>query len=121
MGDLGILRLPQLPVDSTPERKEARSLVYERTTSGPITDDWFLNHLSADRRRYYAEGAGIALMQQSVLRYEIVNFVNGTRNALEIRNAVSAEFGLQSLESIVTYLKDLQAAGLLIVARAGTI
>ncbi len=115
MSDLGILRLPQLlPIDSIPERKEARSLVYERTTSGPITDDWFLDHLSADRRRYYTEGAGRALMQQPTLRYEIVNFVNGTRNALEIRNAVSAEFGPQSLESIVTYLEDLQAAGLLI-------
>lgn len=120
MGERGLIRLPQLlPIDSTPERKEAMNLVYRRATRGPITDDWFLDHLPTERRSYYLDGPGRNLWHQSTLRYEIVNFVNGARNAIEIRNAVSAEFGPQLLDLIVTYLKDLQAAGLLVDARLG--
>jgi len=110
--------LPQLPpIARIPERNEAMNLVYRRAGRGPITDDWLLAHLPVERRNYYQQGVGRGIWQQSTLRYEIVNFVNGVRNALEIRNAVSAEFGLQSLASIVTYLKDLQTAGLLVDVR----
>ena len=110
--------LPQLlPIAPLPGRDAALELVYRRTTRGPITDDWLLDHLPAARRRYYEAGAGRALWDDSLLRYEIVNFIDGTRSALEIRKEVSGEFGLQSLDSIVTFLQDLEAAGL--VAKRG--
>jgi hypothetical protein len=106
--------LPQLlPIAMLPERDAARGLVLQRTTRGPISDDWFLDHLPASRRSYYLDGAGRSLWGNSMLRYEIVNFVDGTRNAIEIRNAASAEFGFLSLDEITAFLQDLEAAGLL--------
>ncbi|MFC1544303.1 DUF4910 domain-containing protein [Gemmatimonadota bacterium] len=114
-----MIPLPQLlPIASIPERDAARGLVYRRTTRGPITDDWFLDHLPAERRAFYEDGEGGALMGDATLRYEIVNHVDGSRHALDIRNAVSASYGFQPLDRIVTYLSDLEAAGLLV--RTGT-
>ena len=44
--------------------------------------------------------------------YEILNFADGRRSALEIRNAVSAEYGPVPLELVVEYLKALERIGL---------
>ncbi len=43
--------------------------------------------------------------------YEVLNFANGTRNAQEIRDAVSAEYGPVPLELVVEYLKALEEIG----------
>jgi aminopeptidase YwaD len=43
--------------------------------------------------------------------YEVLNFADGKRNALEIRDAVSAEYGPVPLELVVEYLKALEAIG----------
>ncbi len=43
--------------------------------------------------------------------YEVLNFANGIRNAQQIRDAVSAEYGPVPLEMVVEYLKALEAAG----------
>jgi hypothetical protein len=43
--------------------------------------------------------------------YEILNFADGKRNAQQIRDAVSAEYGPVPLEMVVEYLKALEAAG----------
>ncbi|MGA3178273.1 MAG: DUF4910 domain-containing protein [Candidatus Acidiferrum sp.] len=48
--------------------------------------------------------------------YEVVNFADGKRNAQQIRDAVSAEYGPVPLETVVEYLKALEAAG--VVERA---
>jgi hypothetical protein len=40
--------------------------------------------------------------------YEVLNFANGQRNAQQIRDAVSAEYGPVSLELVVEYLKALE-------------
>jgi aminopeptidase YwaD len=40
--------------------------------------------------------------------YEVLNFANGKRNAQEIRDAVSAEYGPVPLEMVVEYLKALE-------------
>jgi len=109
----GMLPLPQLlPIAPLEAREEASALVLERTTRGPINDQWLLSHLPEERRLYYMRGAGRPFWNDSMLRYELTNYIDGTRSALDIRNALSAQFGLQSLEPIMTYLKDLQAAGL---------
>jgi len=110
--------LPQLlPIARVPERAEAGALVLQRTTRGPISDDWFLDHLPASRRAWYQDGGGRSLWGQSTLRYEIVNHVNGTRSALEIWQAISAAYEPIELNTIVTFLKDLQAAGLAVGTR----
>ena len=45
--------------------------------------------------------------------YEVANFVDGKRNALEIRDAVSAEYGPVPLELVVEYLEALEKIGLI--------
>jgi hypothetical protein len=44
--------------------------------------------------------------------YEVLNFANGKRNAQEIRDAVSAEYGPVPLEMVVEYLKALEKIGI---------
>lgn len=43
--------------------------------------------------------------------YEVLNFADGKRNALEIRDAVSAEYGPVPLELVAEYLKALEKIG----------
>jgi aminopeptidase YwaD len=43
--------------------------------------------------------------------YEVLNFADGKRNAQEIRDAVSAEYGPVPLELVVKYLKALEEIG----------
>ena len=45
--------------------------------------------------------------------YEVLNFANGKRNAQEIGDAVSAEFGPVPLELVEEYLKALEEIGVL--------
>jgi len=45
--------------------------------------------------------------------YETLNFVDGKRNAQQIRNAVSAEYGPVPLEVVVEYLRALEKIGVL--------
>jgi hypothetical protein len=44
--------------------------------------------------------------------YEVLNFADGKRNAQEIRDAVSAEYGPIPIEMVVEYLKALEKIGL---------
>jgi hypothetical protein len=43
--------------------------------------------------------------------YEVLNFADGKRNAQEIRDAVSAEYGPVPVELVVEYLKALEEIG----------
>ena len=45
--------------------------------------------------------------------YEVLNFADGKRNAQEIRDAVSAEYGPVPLEMVTEYLKALEKIGIL--------
>jgi hypothetical protein len=45
--------------------------------------------------------------------YEVLNFVDGQRNAQQIRDAVSAEYGPVPLEYVVEYLRALESIGVL--------
>jgi hypothetical protein len=49
--------------------------------------------------------------------YEVLNFADGKRNAQEIRDAVSAEYGPVPLEMVVEYLRDLEKIGLVAVMK----
>jgi aminopeptidase YwaD len=44
--------------------------------------------------------------------YEVANFIDGKRNAQEIRDAVSAEYGPVPLDFVVEYLRALEKIGL---------
>jgi aminopeptidase YwaD len=44
--------------------------------------------------------------------YEVLNFADGKRNAQEIRDAVSAEYGPVPVEMVVEYLRTLEKIGL---------
>jgi len=73
---------------------------------------------------YFAEHAKVAEMATPKLlsyeglwgsgeeyAYEVLNFADGKRNAQEIRDAVSAEYGPIPLELVVEYLKALEKIG----------
>jgi len=45
--------------------------------------------------------------------YETLNFVDGKRNAQQVRDAVSAEYGPVPLEAVIEYLKALAKIGLI--------
>ncbi|HXY24517.1 MAG TPA: M28 family peptidase [Candidatus Acidoferrum sp.] len=94
------------------------SLKYRRLpiVKGPLAVfgyDYFADH---------AKTAGVAtpkLMSYEGLwgsgeeyAYEVLNFADGKRNAQEIRDAVSAEYGPVPLELVVEYFKALEKIGL---------
>lgn len=49
--------------------------------------------------------------------YETLNFVDGTRNAQQIRDAVSAEYGAVPLDLVIDYLKGLERIGVITRAK----
>jgi aminopeptidase YwaD len=95
-------------------------LIFKRKPEpkGPLTvfgSDYF-----ADR----AKGAGISTAPRVLeyeglwgsgeeYAYEILNFADGRRNAQQIRDSVSAEYGPITLDFVVEYLKDLEKIGIL--------
>ncbi len=102
-----------------PESKQeaAALLVFGRGTEpkGPLAVfgyDYFAEH---------AKTAGVAtpkLLSYEGLwgggeeyAYETLNFVDGSRNALDIAHAVSAEYGPVPLEMVVEYLRALEKIG----------
>jgi hypothetical protein len=115
--------IPQCGAGSTPigplEPKvaDAMRLIFRRTNQpkGPLAVfgyDYFAEH---------AKAAGVAtpkLLSYEGLwgggeeyAYEVLNFADGKRNAQEIRDAVSAEYGPVPLEMVVEYLKALEKIG----------
>jgi len=103
---------------ASPQRASGEGLViYSRKQEprGPLAVfgyDYFVEH---------AKAAGVAtpkLMSYEGLwgsgeeyAYEVLNFADGKRNAQEIRDAVSAEYGPVPLELVVEYLKALEKIG----------
>jgi aminopeptidase YwaD len=105
--------LPPEPIVSGDGR-----LMFKRRSEpkGPLAVfgyDYFADH---------AKAAGVAepkLMSYEGLwgsgeeyAYEVLNFADGKRNAQEIRDAVSAEYGPVPVEMVVEYLRALEKIGL---------
>src|SRR6266851_2373928 len=113
-----LLPLALKMLDTTdPLRAEAIRTTFRRSNDpkGPLVVfgfDYFAEH---------AKAAGIAtpkLLSYKGLwgsgeeyAYEVLNFADGKRNAQEIRDAVSAEYGPVPLEMVVEYLKALDKIG----------
>lgn len=108
------LKPQPLPKDAPPEA----ALVFRRAKEpkGPLTVfryDYFED---------YAKRAGIGepkLLSYEGLwgsgeeyAYEVLNFANGKKNAQEIRDAVSTEYGPVPLGLVVEYLKALEKIGI---------
>jgi hypothetical protein len=81
--------------------------------SGLFGYDYFVDHYGAEK------AAQIRLLKQESIYnreadypYEVLNFVDGRRTALEIRDAVSAEYGPVPLDVVVEYLKALESIGI---------
>jgi len=104
----------QLNASNRPNAVGEGLLVYSRKREprGPLAVfgyDYFEDH---------AKGAGVAtpkLLSYDGLwgggeeyAYELLNFADGKRNAQEIRDAVSAEYGPVPLEIVMEYLKALE-------------
>ena len=104
--------------DILPQSKESPELKFKRKPEpkGPLAVfgyDYFADH---------AKAAGIAtpkLLSYEGLwgsgeeyAYEVLNFADGKRNAQEIRDAVSAEYGPIPLELVVEYLQALEKIGI---------
>jgi hypothetical protein len=54
------------------------------------------------------------IMNLYSIMYELVNFVDGKRNIMQIRNAVSAEFQPLPLDAIDEYFRALEKAGIIV-------
>jgi aminopeptidase YwaD len=105
------------PQRATQVRTAGGEIVFKRrsTPKGPLAVfgyDYFRDH---------AKAAGVAtpkLLSYEGLwgageeyAYEALNFADGKRNAQEIRDAVSAEYGPVPLEMVVEYLRALEKIG----------
>jgi aminopeptidase YwaD len=108
---------PNCPPEKSNEKASDALSRFRRNTEprGPLAVfgyDYFADHANA---------AGVAtpkLMSYEGLwgsreeyAYEILNFADGKRNAQEIRDAVSAEYGPVPLEMVVEYLRALEKIG----------
>jgi len=106
-------------VGNPPQATGSGLAVFRRKTEpkGPLTVfgyDYFADHAKSagipapkllDYQGLWGSGEEYA--------YEVLNFPDGKRNAQEIRDAVSAEYGPIPLELVVEYLQALEKIGLL--------
>ncbi len=83
------------------------SRVPVRTTRGPLGAGIPENALSDDRLAWY-EQEGRAL--SGMVRFELVNFIDGERSVSEIRNLLAAEFGPIDQTVVARHLEDLVTA-----------
>ena len=95
------------------------ALVFRRNpeVKGPMSVfgyDYFEDHYGGERAR------GIRLLRHRGLwgagddyTYEVLNFVDGVRNAQQIRDAVSAIYGPVPLDVVVEYLRALESIGVI--------
>ena len=95
----------------TQEEERAKTIVPERRFRGVLPDSFLQEKLSPKRFSWYQKYAERDRRLRNKL-FEIVNFVDGKLSLLDIRNAVSAEFGVTDLELVSRYLADLKELGL---------
>ena len=101
-----------------PKKRDTQSPVFVRkpTPKGPLAVfgyDYFADHAKAagipEPKLLTYEGLWGSGEEYA---YEVLNFADGKRNAQEIRDAVSAEYGPIPLELVVGYLRALEKIGL---------
>ena len=90
----------------TKEEKEAKRIIPVRLFRGPLPYYFLEENLPPEEYRFYREYR-IKDGKMSAKMYEILNFINGKRSLLFIRNAVSAEFGETDISFVKRFLNDL--------------
>jgi aminopeptidase YwaD len=115
---LGAPRAVPPPARKATSDQNISELVFKRrgTPKGPLAVfgyDYFSDHAKA------AGATTPKLLSYEGLwgsgeeyAYEVLNFADGRRNAQEIRDAVSAEYGPVPLEMVVEYLRALEKIGI---------
>jgi len=103
----GIKQKPRFIISLSDEEKEAKKLIPSRNPvfTGPLSNDYLIEALGDERIVEKLPLGGN-------LAYEAANFINGKRSLLEVRNALSAEYGPIELSKVKEYLEILQRAGL---------
>jgi len=101
--------------EKSPSRDGALKFARKAQPKGPLAVfgyDYFTDHAKvagvAEPKLLSYEGLWGAGEEYG---YEVLNFANGKRNAQEIRDAVSAEYGPIPLELVVEYLRALEKIG----------
>jgi aminopeptidase YwaD len=99
---------PQFALALSDEEKAAQNIVPRRNPifTGPLAMDYVIEKLGDERI-----GEKITLNENTT--YEATNFINGKRNLLQIRNALSAEYGPIDIKALKEYFAILQKAGLI--------
>jgi len=112
-----VITEPAAECEPAPGREAERAAVYKRKPGarGPMAVFGY------DYLTEHAKAAGVAtpkLLSYEGLwgggeeyAYEVLNFADGKRNAEEIRDAVSAEYGPVALEMVTEYLQALEKIG----------
>lgn len=104
------LELSPRKITLTTAEEKAQTIVPRRNPKlkGPLSNDFLQERLKGKNVR---TDLPINRMD-SRITYEILNFIDGKKSVLDIRNAVSAEFEPVRLEWVIDYLELLEKAGI---------
>lgn len=105
-----IKNIRPLPFKLTSEEEEMKKIVPRRLFRGPISQFYFEDLMGEEIQRY--QNYSQKDPDWGNRRTEIVNFIDGKRNLLDIYYAVSAEFGRSPLYFYKKFIDDLQRHGL---------
>jgi hypothetical protein len=95
------------------EEREAAAWIPSRLTRGPLAEDLPQAHLSETERGWYETAEA-----QSLNAYLLVNFIDGTRTILDVRNSLAAATQPVSVIAVHRFIQDLAKAKLVELRRA---
>jgi len=91
-----------------PQKSGSSARIPKRNFIGPVSDSyadiWFSTRLGDDYQ-WYRENP---LTDFDLIRYEIVNFMNGSRTIAQIHKIVSALYGPYKIENTARIIEDLE-------------
>lgn len=96
---------PQAIQQSAEEKALSRIVpVRDENFIGPLQTDWLVGKLGSEVLE--------EIKLQGYSSYEALNFVDGYRSILDIKKAVSAEYGPIKLQDVLSFFRVLERAGL---------
>ena len=95
------------------EEREAAAWIPSRLTRGPLSQDLPQAKLSETERGWYQTAEA-----QSLDTYLLVNFIDGTRTILDVRNSLAAATQPVSVVAVHRFIQDLAKAKLVELRRA---
>jgi hypothetical protein len=94
----------------TNEENKYAEIVPVRHFRGPLNLVYIKTKISKEKSQWYDEAAG-RIPDFFVVQDEIANFIDDRNSILDIRNAVSAEFGPVALEDVFNFIDGIREAG----------